>query len=145
MGKLKYLFTSFLFLLTNVVFAQTTGCFITGDNVIYTRDTGVNGDYYVNFILDVYVSGPHPIYDSPLSLVAPACPRAVRGSSTNVRCIINKYSRGTIYNYIQLNPPIQCPIDDYIWLLILPFGTFTYFYYRYKLGFPYCSLAAPEL
>lgn len=128
MGKLKFVVCFLFFCIVFKISYAATGCFLTNDNVIYTRDTGDDGTYYINIFIDIPVSGPHPIYDSPLSTVAPACPRAMLGASTGVRCIINKYNRGLILNYTQLNPPVQCPLDNYIWFLILPLGGLGFYY-----------------
>ena len=109
------------------------GCFFNGDNVIYTNDTGIDEDYYVL----IFYIGTYRVYNTPLSTIPPSCPRAILGAQTSTRCLVNG-NRGRVYNYTYITrttSSISCPLDDYIWLLILPVSGLGFYTMRKRIFF----------
>lgn len=131
MKRLKYVFVLFfLIVCSKNAFSQLQGCYISGENNIYTFDTGNNYTYYLLGFIPI---GPYKVYSTPLPTIAPNCPRASLGGSTGVSCWKSPTSSltlGTIYNYAYLTPPVLCPLDEYIWILILPMGSLGFRYLR---------------
>ena len=119
----------FLFFLSFNSYPQaqptTNGCYIQCTNCVrkfYVNNTGVtNGTGAANGF----------VYNTILALnSSTTCPRvATFGSTTNVRCYgpSPTYESGIIYNTYTIN---YCPLDDYIWLLILPLGVFGFYTMR---------------
>lgn len=88
------------------------GCLI-GGNTLYTTP---------GLVVTVVLVGDVRSYSGPtIPISPPSCPRA-----TNVRpitgvgilklCIVG-ITTGDIVTYDTLNPPIQCNLDDYSWVL----------------------------
>jgi len=106
------------------------GCQI--GNTIYTS---LNGNIDVTILL-VVVSVRN--YNNPnLSTLPPACPRATNISpitgGLGVRtCVANGniLPLGNVVNYDRLDPPIQCPLDDYSLPFAAAAGALGLFYIR---------------
>lgn len=102
-----------------------SGCYIDGDNVIYTNPTGATAGYPWYFP----VLGPYPVYNTSLSTSAPACPRASLLPGNGAYCLVGN-ERGRIRSYQYLTPPTLCPIDDYIPFIFFSIGGLGFFYLR---------------
>lgn len=129
MKRLKY-FLVFIFLIfcSKDSFSQLKGCYIAGENNIYTFDTGSTS--YLFF------AGNYDRYSTPRPTNAPNCPRAQLLTNLGSDCvrplssIFDYAGLGTLYTYKILNPPIDCPIDNYVILLMLPIGSLGFHFMR---------------
>lgn len=75
-------------------------------------------------------------YDNtnPKPTTAPSCPRVLLGTPTGRSCKFAFLALASYpeYNYTTLNPPTQCPIDDFIPLLLMASGGFGFYLIRKK-------------
>lgn len=98
--SLSFLFVFIIFFGQNA-FSQT-GCYVASQNRIYTNTGDPNNClYYFTFCPN----------DSPSKSVAAVDPT---GTTTCTYC--NNQPSGVLRNYTVQ----QCPIDDYLWLLLFP-------------------------
>ncbi|SER32086.1 hypothetical protein [Pedobacter rhizosphaerae] len=117
-----------LFMLFSFRASGAVGCRI--GNIIYTNQySGASANV-------VILSITYGNFQNNLTLPTnpPNCPRAtniVPVSALINLCVLNGniLNGGTMVNYERLDPPIGCPIDDYIWLL---FGFSAYMFYKLR-------------
>lgn len=117
----RFVFLSFFIIISFNVNSQTVyrGC-KTGNSINnYTNNTVLGNPYYATFAY---------------STIAPSCPRAQTTGSRIGTCNLTSSgvfgAQGDLYDYIILNPPIDCPLDDYIWILILSLSGLGFYYMR---------------
>lgn len=128
--KLLYLLTaSFLFCYRSSAQTSATGCYAAYDNAVHT--TNVMGTY-ANMsgrvgLLPGYCSWTPTI----TSTTCQVCPGNILNSTGECR-ISSTDTRplATVTGYLGTFNMVRCPLDDYIWLLILPTGIFGLFYMR---------------
>lgn len=112
-----------LFSIRNVNAAE--GCLIN-NNTLYTTP---------GLIVNVILVGDVRAYSGPtVAISAPSCPRAtnikpITGGGLLKLCLVG-LAIGDIVTYDVLNPPIQCPLDDYSLPFAAAAGALGLFYIR---------------
>lgn len=118
-GCLIVLLLSALF--SSAQYSTIVGCSNDANNDVYYIP-GPTGYPYANYV------GPSRLYD-PAST---NCERFVSYTNLYTRCCINGNcsSSNRLYSFVNYN---NCPIDDYVWGMILIAGVCSFFFLRNKM------------
>ncbi|WP_316832747.1 hypothetical protein [Pedobacter aquatilis] len=90
------------------------GCVVNSSEIFITN-TGTTQNISV---LCPIVCNYVPVYSNPLFTSSASCPRAIIGANTFNQCVANGLI-GYLHNYQRLDPPLQCSMDEKIFLLFV--------------------------